>query len=251
MKTTIEINHAFKRLRPFFERIASSGVPAGAQLIYRARNSVYTTTVDGLTLNIKAFRKPSFPNNYIYTHIRQSKARRSYYNAQRLINLGIDTPSPVGYIENVENGQLTTSYYISLQLQGHGDMRRWLENPVAREALPALAKFLYTLHQKGVWHKDFSPGNVLFKRDKTTDSGFRFFLIDLNRMEFDMYARGRQLRNLASIYIESEEETARFARMYAQAAGLDAPQTEAEALRLYHKYLDHKRRLKRLKNMFK
>ena len=70
-------------------------------------------------------------------------------------------------------------------------------------------------------------------------------------MEFDMYARGRQLRNLASIYIESEEETARFARMYAQAAGLDAPQTEAEALRLYHKYLDHKRRLKRLKNMFK
>lgn len=251
MKTEIVINPDYAHLRPYITSIAESGVGADARLIYRARNSVYAVDAGGAKLNVKDFRRPSFPNDYVYTHLRKSKAARSYLNAMCLLELGVDTPTPVAYIEKTEGGRLSNSYYISLQLDHIHDMRLWLDSPQAMQAVPALARFLYTLHCKGVWHKDFSPGNILFSEDAAAKDGYRFYLVDLNRMEFGVHDCGRQLRNLAVIYIESEEETARFARLYAEAAGLDSATTAATALRLLRRYKDSKRRRDRLKAIIK
>ena len=37
------------------------------------------------------------------------------------------------------------------------------------------------MHEKGILHKDFTPGNILYKKD---DAGYHFMLVDINRMSF-------------------------------------------------------------------
>lgn len=250
MKIRIEIAPQYEHLRPFIADIAENGVPEErARLVYAARNRVYALTAPGgEELSVKAFRSPSFPNCYVYTHLRQSKARRSMENALRLVEMGFDTPGPVAYVECTEHGRLTRSYYISRQIAADGDLRRWLDNPLAAKAMPGAAHLLARLHREGVFHKDFTPGNIMFSA--LPDGTFRYDLIDLNRMQFDVHRPKRLLRNLAAIYIESEEETARFGRLYGIATGMDPDKAEAEARAQMHRFIAHKRLLKRLKHPF-
>ena len=54
--------------------------------------------------------------------------------------------------------------------------------------LRQFSKFVFDLHEKGVYHKDLSAGNILITN---SDRGSTFNLIDLNRtkfvsMDFDM-----------------------------------------------------------------
>lgn len=247
--THIVIAEGFGRLRAFIERIAREGVPAGARIVYRSRNTVYAVEHEGIMLSVKAFRRPAFPNCYVYNGLRESKARRSFENARRLIAAGIGTPAPVAWIENTGHGRLLDSYYISLHLDTDGDMRLWTDRPAAAAAVPDLARFMVTLHRAGIFHKDFSPGNIMFRvRD---DGSHEFYLIDLNRMRFGVTDTRILMRNFSAIYIENEEETARLARLYAEAAGLDPDATEAEARRQLHDYLRSKRIHRCLKRLMR
>ena len=245
----IVVNDRYAALRPFVEEIARHGIPADAREVYRARNRVVACRVGDIELNIKAFRRPSFPNNFVYTTLRRSKARRSMENALRLQSMGFNTPDPVAYIEVKKGGQLRESYYISLQINADGDFRRWLEHPDAMAALPDLADEMVRLHRAGVFHKDFSPGNILFKR--RADGHHDFYLIDLNRMRFGVKSQRTLLRNLSVVYVESADETARLARLYARAASLDPHSTEQAARRMLQRYLTHKRRLRAIKHPFR
>lgn len=248
IRTRLVIAPGYERLRPFLERIASEGVPDGARIVYRSRNTVYAYEYEGTMLSIKAFRRPSFPNCYVYNGMRESKARRSFENAMRLLRDGIGTPEPVAWIENTGGGRLLDSYYVSLHIATDGDMRLWADRPAAA-AVPDLALFMVRLHRAGIFHKDFSPGNIMFRVHD--DGTHEFFLIDLNRMRFGVTDPRVLMRNFSAIYIENEEETGRLARLYAQAAGLDADATEAEARRQLHTYLRTKRLHKRLKKIIK
>lgn len=247
MSTKIVISPDHEHLRPFIEQLAADGVPADARLIYRARNRVFTVERNGIVLNIKAFRKPSFPNSYVYTNLRLSKARRSYFNAIKLISMGFSTPAPVAYVENTVAGRLRESYYVTEQITAD-DFRLWLDKgPGFQPVLKALAREMLRLHRAGVYHKDFSPGNVMFTREP--DGSFRFWLIDLNRMEFNVFSHDRLMNNFRGIYIESPEETARLARLYALEAGLDPELTAREALARLNERNREKERTRRLKKL--
>lgn len=77
--------------------VARTGLPADAHIIYEgSRNRL--GVVDG-DINVKAFGRPRFPNNFVYGSIRKSKARRSFEHALRLRTLGFTTPLPYGYAE--------------------------------------------------------------------------------------------------------------------------------------------------------
>lgn len=249
MNVLSELSPQYQHLRAVVDDIATNGVPADAVEIYRARNRVYTLQREGITLNIKAFKVASFPNNYIYTTLRRSKARRSMENARQLMAEGFHTPDPVAWIEVRDGARLKQSYYISIQLDNAADMRCWQDNPAAMAALPAMAHLLAHLHHKGVWHKDFSPGNILWTL--TPDHGYRFYLIDLNRMRFGVHNRKRQMSNFAAINIESEAETAHLARLYAEAYGdeSDPYLIERAALQARRHYLRRKQRLHFLKRL--
>ena len=58
--------------------------------------------------------------------------------------------------------------------------------------LNAFADFTVKLHEAGILHLDYSPGNILFKIDQDKIS---FSLVDLNRMHFGKLTPKQCLRN--------------------------------------------------------
>lgn len=100
---------------------------------------------------------------------------------------------------------------------------------------------------KGVYHKDFSQGNILYRRDK--DGGFEFVLVDINRMQFGVHDTARLYRNFRSINIQSEHETVRFAEAYARVAGLDEEKMRTVAVGMLQQYKKEKALHHRLKNL--
>lgn len=212
------INPAYGHVRPLVERILQEPgrVPDGARVIYDERNRLYQVQIGTDTFVVKAFRVPNPVNRLAYTTLRQSKARRSYDNAVRLQGMGVDTPDPVAWMEVRHGLLLSESFYISL-LTPFPQIRHWERRPDAPRMLKAFGHEMLRLHRLGVWHKDFSPGNVLVE---TTPAGeYRFYHIDLNRMKFDdrnprhlmdmfgrMHGRRECIADLARAYTDAMDE---------------------------------------------
>lgn len=230
------------------ESFANGIVPDNANVIYKGRNTVYAVNDHGDEINVKAFRTPSFPNDFVYTTLRQSKARRSYENAIRLLEMGINTPAPLAYIEVKEGCRLTRSYYMSQQMNQLETVRNWERFPFKDSLLASMTVFMKELIDKQIYHRDFSPGNILFERNP--DGSFKFYLVDLNRMEFGVTDRSKMMRMFRAITLIPEQNR-ELALHFARTCGLDAEQTAAEAARQLQNYFDQKARLAQIKKFFK
>ena len=243
----IHVNSRYTKLKPEIEKIIRHGIPPEAEVIYRQRNTVSRLTIGGLDLVIKAFKVPNFFNSMVYTHLRKSKAMRSYKNAKKLQELGFGTPIPIAYAEVRVDGRLRQSYYISANLQGE-NLRNWEEKPDCDALLRALAADMVRLHRAGVLHKDFSPGNVLYTR--TEDGAYRFHYIDLNRMEFGVRDHKRLMSMFRSINLDTAQ-TLRLAALYAMAANEDMKKICDEAAAAQASYLTLQRRKQSFMRLFK
>ncbi len=245
----IVINSKFEYLRNEIEAIPSASLKKEGEVIYDERNLIVRIWLSGTDITVKSFHVPALLNRLVYSFFRKSKARRSYENALQLESLAIGTPEPIAYIEEYQSGLLRRSYYVCRMVEGC-NIRNWETCiPDFKKMVKALAKFMFDMHQKGVLHKDFSPGNILFTTDEYGQ--YHFFLVDINRMTFGISSRKRLMRNFRCIYIESETETARLAREYAICAGLDVEKTVAEALGFLHKYYAEKARHRAFKRFLK
>src|SRR5690606_35783269 len=119
-----------------------------------------------------------------YKFLRKSKAQRSFEYACKLQNLKVGTPQPVAYFENASFWLFKKSFYVSEQLECDLTYRDLVHNfsyPDFETILREFTRFTYSLHEKGVIFLDHSPGNTLIKKEK---SGYSFYLVDLNRMQF-------------------------------------------------------------------
>lgn len=247
-KINIETAPGAESLRPWLERLAHEGVPSDATEVYHnRRNKDYRCTVAGQQLNIKAFGIPRFPNRYIYGTLRKSKARRSLENALRLCHDGFATPKPIAYVEVKTGCTLTRSYYISQHVDMVCDMRDWDRNPEADAAVADLAALIAHLHDKGVFHKDMSPGNVMVVHDSRGNR--QLMLIDLNRMDFGHVDHRHRMLNFERIYPSNAAQTERLARLYARAADLDEDDTARRAEQARRNYIRRHERKKRLKRL--
>lgn len=253
MKTRIYINPAYAdSVKALVNSLARKGVPPEAVCIYEGRNHLYKLTHNGLLLNIKSFRCPSFPNSYIYRNLRESKAKRSYLHALEMRSRGIPTPEPVAWIENSEHGKLTNSYYICMQSPLQRNMRQWEDwtDDERNHVLPAFARLMYRLHTAGILHHDLSPGNVLWDINPTTGE-IEFDIVDLNRMTiFDHPVSERQaFSNFRNINIIEEEQTRRLGRLYGPLRGMDADLAGQMAIEVLRADLRRKHRLHSLKKL--
>lgn len=219
------------------ESLSANGLPADARVIYRGRNTV--AEVSGLC--VKAFAVPGAIKGLIYGTMRKPKAQRAYDNALRLKTLGIDTPRPAGYVVNTAGPLLRESYYVCAMLGGYSELRG-IEKRNDFDALAtALAGFMLSLHRKGVFFKDFTQGNVLFKKE---GGKYHFALVDINRMEFDVSDRQRLYSNFGST-LDTEAGQRMLARRYAEAAG--DPSLADELMDIYRRrqlQIVRKRRIK-------
>lgn len=251
MKKRIVINPDYKHLTDFITSLADNGVPAEAETIYAGRNTIYRYRYDDISLNIKAFHIPNFPNKYIYARFRKSKARRSYEHAMEIRHRGIGTPCPVAWVETSRRGSLGTTYYISLQSQNDRNMRYWETWPEAeaKSVVAALAKYMKSIHEAGIYHHDFSPGNILWR---ITPQGIEFEMIDLNRMTIlnrplNEKERYCNFRNINYYELGTEE----LGREYGAAIGVDPDESGRRALEVLKAEKRRKKRLKKLKKIFK
>ncbi|WP_165155686.1 lipopolysaccharide kinase InaA family protein [Parabacteroides sp. ZJ-118] len=197
MKIVIHPKYAY--LSDFIHRIPSLFEQEGT-IIYVGRNLIKTFDVEGQVLNVKRFKRPHPLNRLVYTLFRPSKARRAYTYALRLLEKGIETPEPVAYILCKEGGVLGWSYFISIQVPAsYHTLYEISQGPLVEneDVFQALGGYTAHLHQKGVYHKDYSPGNILYRRDC---KGVRFVLIDINRMSFGAVSLRRGCANFARIW---------------------------------------------------
>jgi len=163
------------------------------------RNVIKILTIDGQRYNIKEFKVPNLVNKIVYRFFRKSKAERSFLYGQRLLDLGILTPSPEAYIEYKSLFIFGKSYYISKQLKYDFTIRKLIDEPECDDydnILRQFTQFTYKLHENGIHFLDHSPGNTLIKK---TSTGYDFYLVDLNRMEFKTLTYDERMANFARL----------------------------------------------------
>ena len=158
---------------------------SGKILVKGNRNLIKIFEYQGQSIAIKSFKKPNFFNGFIYKFIRDSKAKRSFENANFLISKKIGTPKPIAFYEKSNFLCLKESYFICENLEYDYMFRKifeGLQNPDLEHLLLATANFSFQMHENGIEFLDHSPGNTLIKIDEK--GNFNCFLVDLNRMKF-------------------------------------------------------------------
>ena len=159
-----------------------------------ARRNILRLT-DGVV--VKQFRTPGWLRGLWYGILGTPKARRSYENAQRLKGL---TPRPIAYREVRICGILRESWYaceLSPCPYTFNDLINRPDFPHRADILRAIGRFTAQLRRMGVWHRDYSAGNILFNED-----GSHIEVIDLNRIRWRKKVPGDPFERLKRIGAE-------------------------------------------------
>ncbi len=184
------------------------------------RNVIKIVEIGNKKYTIKSFKVPNFINQIAYRFFRKSKAERSYNYANKLLELGIKTPFPVAYDLYTTPLLFKKSYYVSELLAYDLTYRELVHEPDYPDheiILREFTRFTYDLHQKGVLFLDHSPGNTLIVKK---DTGYDFYLVDLNRMQFGDLDFETRIRNFSRL-TPKKEMVAIMSNEYAKLTGKD------------------------------
>lgn len=229
MKTTITIHPKYEYLRQFIEQLPNNFSTSG-EFIHDGRNQIKKFTTHDITVNVKRYRIPFFVNRFIYNTFRPTKASRAYEYALKLRSMDINTPEPVAYITQTNCGILEFSYFISIQVAYPRRCYEFKDAPLDTIApiVKALAQYAARLHELGVYHKDFSPGNILFDE---INGQWEFCIVDINRMEFVEVSMKKGCKNFARLWGQDD-----MFRLLAQEYGVARHFDPDECVRLVLKY---------------
>lgn len=195
--------------------------------IHKARNELKIIELQGIKCVVKTFKIPHIVNKVAYSFFRDGKAKKSYLNAMELTKLDVNTPEPIGIIEFYSFGLLSESYFISIHEPYDITIREVFHHKVDdyKEILKQFTMFTYEIHKKGVWHVDYSLGNILItkKEDK-----YIFSLVDINRMEFKEITPSEGLKNFNKFWAKDKDDLIIIAKEYATLTNFD----ESEAIKI-------------------
>jgi serine/threonine protein kinase len=114
------------------------------------------------------------------------------------------------------------------------------------DILLAFGRFTCTLHDLGVLHRDYSPGNILVVT--SDDPGqYRFELVDLNRMSFGALSLQQRMHNLRLLWA-GDDDLQVVVRGYAEVFGQPTNTLLKAALRASQIHKAKATREERLKN---
>lgn len=178
------------------------------------RNCVKVFPVEDQKIVVKKFKRPNVFNRVVYTLLRGSKAERAYRNALRLLELGVGTPRPIGFVDVGKNGLLADCYLATEYTDYRPVADIISESEHGGDALfNSFVAFTVGLHEKGVRHDDYNMSNVLYKR--RVDGEFEFALIDVNRMKFGKLNKNACMHNVKRV-CASPEFTFKFIKKYSE-----------------------------------
>ena len=215
MKTTVHKDYS--HMDRFIRNLPAGLFAYTGLTVHDGRNCVKVLADCGQPVVVKKFRKPNPLNRVIYTFFRGSKAERAYGNANRLLELGVMTPQPIGFVDVREKGLLRTCY-LATEYTDYEPI--WdLVNGEEKDneiLFNCFVRFTVTLHEKGVRHDDYNLSNVLYKR--RDDGRYDFMLIDVNRMGFGPMGKQVCISNIKRM-CANPDFTYRFAKKYAELRG--------------------------------
>lgn len=248
MKMHYKIAPGFENLESWIQHLPSL-FPSSGVTIFKDRNEVKIFEVSGLELCVKSFKRPNLVNRFAYVYLRGSKAARSFLHARRFLDAGASTPMPVACLDCISTGQLAASFYVTLNYPHEFTLREVLNNKTAdRENLLRLwVRFTRSkLHEQGIFHQDYSPGNTLIQ---PVEGGYNFAVVDLNRMKFTTVDFELGIQNFRQL--DTNEQTLRLiASEYASLCGVSADKAIALLLGYDQKNKDFRKRKGQLKKLF-
>lgn len=189
-----EYSELLKNIQSYFKESQNS--------IHKARNEIKIIDFQDKSLVIKSFKVPHLINRVVYTFFRDTKAKKSYENSVKIAKF---VPKPIGYIEFKKSLLLQESYFVSENFEYDFTIREPL---VERDFLDKekifkeFALFTFKLHVEGIFHLDYSPGNILIKRE---NEGYVFKIVDINRMKFKTLSLDERLENFSKLWARDED----------------------------------------------
>ncbi len=168
--------------------------PDDSGILRRARNAIWTLA-DPRNPEFRLVVKQPVRlrlHKKITDRFKPSKARRSWNGACELLRRGIATPLPIAFIEHTDPRALTRNWYFCDYMPGNLSVRSFFSayargetshEGVGAEALyRQLADFLRNMHDRGVFFRDLSGGNILVQL--AGGERVNFALIDTGRATF-------------------------------------------------------------------
>ena len=201
MRTSITIHPKFEFLKDYIEKIPLT-FESLPNVLYRDRNVIKTDEASSAKLVIKSYGRIYLTNRIRYSFFYPSKAARAYQNGLRLLDEGFLTPAPVAFIECFKGGLLAESYFISLYSDFKPLASIMSDEP--NTLIKDLVGFSHQLHRHGIYHMDFSMGNILCKKK---NDHFQFALVDNNRMEFRKFNYSKGLRAFKRLGLDNVQLT--------------------------------------------
>ena len=201
-----KVNEEYSELEQFVVGMPKSFDHIG-EVVHDHRNVVKKVTTPQGTYIIKNFKGMYFFNRLAYSIFRKSKAERSYRNALLLLEKGILTPPPIAWMDCYRWGLLTQSYFISV-FYPHKPLSEVLKHAdhndidAKKTLYNSVASFTVKLHRLGIYHDDFSLGNILVIKNP---DGFSFALVDLNRIMFRKVSYRSGLQNLTKLGFSKDD----------------------------------------------
>ena len=200
MNYKYELNKKCETFKDFLLNIKSY-FSQNSHTIHKARNELKTINYNNTDTIVKSFKIPNLLRRIIYTFFRNSKAKKSYEYSLKIKNF---TPKPIGYIEFYKNSLIYDSYLISEKFNYNFTIKEPLveDNFSDKdEIFKHFARFTYKLHESGILHKDYSPGNILIQKK---DGNYIFKVVDINRMEFKNLSLQERLKNFNKLWAKDE-----------------------------------------------
>lgn len=229
MKTVIVVRPEYSFLNEYIEQLPKQ-FDGLSEVLYHDRNIIKADEVRGHKLVIKSYGRVYLTNKIRYSFFYPSKAERAYSYGLKLLEKGFYTPQPVAYIECYEGGLLINSYFIS-------EFTDFIPLVSAIKSgddllIKELARFTHSLHSQGIYHMDFSKGNILCKKE---DGQYKFALIDNNRMRFGKFGFSLRLKNFQRLGL-TDVQLVTVAREYSRMENTDERKTIEELFQIVRKH---------------
>ena len=200
-KFKLEVNEEFKTLKNFVKNLKIF-FQKNNNTIHKARNEIKVINYESRDFVVKSFKIPHIINKFVYTFFKSSKAKKSYDFALKIDKF---TPKPIGYIEFYESFLINDSYFISEKFDYVFTIREPLLDinfPNKNEIFKAFAQFTFDLHENEIYHLDYSPGNILIKKE---NDKFIFKIVDINRMKFLNMDLEKRAKNFSKLWAKDED----------------------------------------------
>ena len=231
------MNNILDRVEELFDNCDSS--------IHKARNEIKIVEVEGKKYTIKSFKIPHILNKIVYTFFKSSKAKKSYDNSIKIEDF---VPKAIGYVEFKKFGLIDKSYFVSEYFDYDFTIREpLLDNDFddKENIFKAFANFTFNLHQNSIFHLDYSPGNILIKKEK---DNYIFKLVDINRMKFINLSIDNRLKSFNKLWAK-DEDLKIILKEYAYIMNIDEQSAIKKGLIYSQKLKDFKNFKKRLKGI--